>query len=131
MTDLTQDELTVLMIAAEGESMMPIGRWEDPVNNLVARGYLKRNDKFNNFITTEGRKALNRDEIETTKARIETTNQIVDGREKARRLAEKIAGQLVDLANLSNKVTGDNQIEALERWSRLILTRALELLNGR
>ena len=131
MTDLTQDELTVLMIAAEGESMMPIGRWEDPVNNLVARGYLKRNDKFNNYITTEGRKALNRDEIETTKARIETTNQIVDGREKARRLAEKIAGQLVDLANLSNKVTGDNQIEALERWSRLILTRALELLNGR
>ena len=131
MTDLTQDELTVLMIAAEGESMMPIGRWEDPVNNLVAKGYLKRNDKFNNYITTEGRKALNRDQIETTKARIETTNQIVDGREKARRLAEKIAGQLVELANLSNKVTGDNQIEALERWSRLILARALELLNGR
>ena len=129
MTDLTQDELTVLMIAAEGESMMPIGRWEDPVNNLVAKGYLKRNDKFNNYITTEGRKALNR-RSRTRKARIETTNQIVDGREKARRLAEKIAGQLVELANLANKVTGDNQIEALERWSRLILARALELLNG-
>ena len=36
MTDLSQDELTVLMIAATGERMMPIGRWEAPAKSLVA-----------------------------------------------------------------------------------------------
>ena len=34
---LTDDERTVLMIAAQGQSMMPLGRWETPVEHLVER----------------------------------------------------------------------------------------------
>ncbi len=56
--DLTDDEFTVLLIAQQGESMMPIARWEKPVNDLVERGLLHRHDKFNNTITENGKEAL-------------------------------------------------------------------------
>lgn len=55
MTELTDDEFTVLLIAQQGESMMPIGRWEKPVESLVQKGFLHRYDKFNNSITTSGK----------------------------------------------------------------------------
>lgn len=55
---LSNDEYTVLMIAAEGHSMMPVGRWEEPVKRLVQLGYLWAQDKFNCTITEKGREAL-------------------------------------------------------------------------
>ena len=55
---MTDDELTVLMIAAEGQSMIPIGRWEKPVRDLAFRGLLHKNDDVNYVITPEGRKAM-------------------------------------------------------------------------
>jgi hypothetical protein len=116
MTDLTQDELTVLMIADQGESMVPIGRWAAPIQSLLAKGYMHANDKFNNVITEAGRQAVNHDET------------VVRGKDQARQAAEAIAVQLVDLAELSIRITGDNKKAALEKWSRQILTRALEML---
>ena len=128
MSNLSQDELTVLMIAAQGESMMPIGRWEQPVESLIARGYLHRNDRFNNVITDAGRKAAAQDEDDTARQMIETNNAIVRGKKDARMQAQQIATQLVDLAELSNKITGEDRKVALERWARIILTRALEMV---
>ena len=58
MSDLTQDEFTVLLIAAEGESMMPIGRWKEPLLSLTARELMYKNDDFNFVITALGRKAI-------------------------------------------------------------------------
>lgn len=58
MSDLTQDEFTVLLIAAEGESMMPIGRWKEPLLALTARELMYKNDEFNYVITALGRKAI-------------------------------------------------------------------------
>lgn len=55
---LSDDEYTVLMIAAEGESMMPIGRWQPAVESLIERGYLRSLDRFNNVITPQGRAAI-------------------------------------------------------------------------
>lgn len=63
MTDLTSDERAVLMIAAEGESMIDLGeasRWHVPINSLVSKGLLKQHDKFNNVITPAGLAALGR-----------------------------------------------------------------------
>ena len=57
MSELSQDEFTVLLIAAEGESMCPIGRWRAPILSLTNRGLMTRNDGFNYGITAEGRKA--------------------------------------------------------------------------
>lgn len=128
MSDLSQDELTVLMIADKGESMMAIGRWEAPVNSLVARGYLKQHDKFNNSITDAGRQAVNQDEDDDIRAMITVNNAIANGRQKTREAAEAIAVQLVDLAEASSRITGDSKRDALEKWSRQILTRALEIM---
>lgn len=56
---LTTDELTVLMIAAQGESMMAIAHWKQPVESLIAKGYLQSrgDDNFNCVITPAGRAA--------------------------------------------------------------------------
>lgn len=52
---LNTDEETVLMIAAQGESMIPMGRWEGPVLRLAQLGLLHKNDRFNYSITAAGR----------------------------------------------------------------------------
>lgn len=54
---LTDDERTVLMIAAQGNSMMPIARWKPTVENLCSRGLMRMADPWNCYITDEGRKA--------------------------------------------------------------------------
>ncbi len=59
MSDLSQDELTVLMIAVHGESMMAIGRWQKPIESLLQKGYMQSRggDNFNCIITDAGRAA--------------------------------------------------------------------------
>jgi hypothetical protein len=59
LSRLTDDEFAVLMIAAQGESMMAIGHWQKPIEHLIELGYLKSRggDNFNCVITPEGREA--------------------------------------------------------------------------
>lgn len=61
---MTDDEMTVLLIAAQGESMIPIGRWEKPLLALAERGFMKRNDAVNYVITAKGREAVKQEEKE-------------------------------------------------------------------
>ncbi len=128
VTDLSADELTVLMIAAQGESMMPIGRWQAPIESLLGKGYLHANDKFNNVITAAGRQAVTRDEDNTARQMISANNAVVDVKKQARQSAEAIAVQLVDLVELSSKVTGDDRQASLKRWADMIVLRAQELM---
>lgn len=61
---LSGDEQTVLEIASQGESMIPIGRWEAPTLRLAALGLLRALDASNYVITSAGRermKAVNAD----------------------------------------------------------------------
>lgn len=66
MSDLTDDELTVLLIADRGESMLPIGRWEYPVKRLVELGYMQSigghnltdGSSANNVITPAGKRVV-------------------------------------------------------------------------
>lgn len=64
MTDiqspLTDDEATVMEIAAQGVAMAAIGRWQDAVESLLKRGFLQdlSGDKFNCVITDAGREAI-------------------------------------------------------------------------
>lgn len=61
---LSQDEMAVLEIAAQGQAMiqMSAGRWTKPIASLRKRGFLDGPDQFNLFITEEGRKALEANE---------------------------------------------------------------------
>jgi hypothetical protein len=133
MPDLSEDELTVLLIAAEGEPMIPIGRWEGPTKSLLARGYLKAHGHagdptghFNNRITPAGKKAAEEAENANLRAVIGVNNELVHQKETMRQMAEQIVVQLVDLAEASMKVTGDNRDRALRNWSKVILAKAME-----
>ena len=136
MTDLSEDELTVLLIAARGEPMMPIGRWKVPAESLVARGLLQGtaspqdpSGMFNLRITATGKKEVERQDTVYEQQLgdvITKSRQINHIQNKARAAAEQIAVQLVDLAEMSSEATGDDKITALRNWARIILERALE-----
>jgi hypothetical protein len=138
MSDLSADELTVLLIAAKGEPMMPIGRWRATAESLVRRKYLIPRPHagdpegfFNLHITAAGQKAAeqcDREDDEAVRDMVMLSQSAMHSHKQIRANAEQIAVQLVDLAQASNKVTGDPSVEALEKWARLILKRALEML---
>lgn len=135
MSDLSADELTVLLIAAKGEPMMPIGRWRAPAESLVAKEFLKPRPHagdptgfFNLHITAAGKTEVAKAEQDDMMHATMVTGSIEHEHRKIRANAEQIAVQLVDLAQASNKVTGDPPVEALEKWTRLILKRALEMM---
>jgi hypothetical protein len=135
---LTNDEKTVLLIAAEGEPMMPIGRWRAPAEELVRKKYLKPTPHdgdpegfFNLRITAAGREAVggvDREDDEALRDMVMLNASLQHSQAQIRANAEAIAVRLVDLAQDSQKVTGDPAVEALEKWTRLILKRALEML---
>ena len=138
MTDLTSDEQTVLIIAAKGEPMMPIGRWRKPAENLVAKGFLKPRPHvgdpdgfFNLHVTAAGQAAAEQLEKADDAAlgeMIGRSNQIGHAQTRIRAQAEKIAASMVDLVEASVKVTGEAKTRSLENWAKVILKRALELV---
>jgi hypothetical protein len=136
--ELSDDEYTILTIAAKGEPMMPIGKWKPAAESLVAKGFLKGTSSpqdpsgmFNLRITPAGIKASEESETAMDALFGELINkptQIGHLQKKARASAEQIAVQLVDLASLSEQATGEDKKTALERWARIILTRSLEMI---
>lgn len=138
MNDLTPDEKTVLLIAAQGEPMIPIGRWKVPTESLVKKGFMKPHPHpgdptghFNHRITPAGQAAVEdaeKEDDELLRQLITNSNVIGHEQKKARAQAEQIAVQMVDLAEASSAVTGDNKVEALRQWARVILERALEVM---
>ena len=137
--NLTPDERTVLLIAAKGAPMMPIGRWKVPTLALVEKGFMKPHKHagdptgyFNHYITPAGQLAaeeLDRDDDQALADMINHSRGLAKAQHKAAASAEQIAVQLVDLAELSSKATGDSKTEALRNWARIILERALEMMN--
>lgn len=73
---LSADERAVLMIAAAGQSMIPIGRWEAPVRSLHARGFLRMIDEVNYVITATGRAASEAAEDDAVRDVIKINNRI-------------------------------------------------------
>jgi hypothetical protein len=132
---LTNDEKTILMIAASGQAMIPIGRWEKPTKALVERGYMAPRPHpgdptghFNNFITDAGRLAIEQAEKDDFKDLIEVGAEFQRAQHKLTSHAEKIAQDLVSIARESAELQADPPHKALEKWSRVILERALAVL---
>jgi hypothetical protein len=76
MAPLTDDERVVLMIAASGQSMIPIGRWEGSIRALHARGFLQKLDEVNYAITPAGRAASDAAEDDAVRDVIKVNNRI-------------------------------------------------------
>ena len=153
MADLSTDEQTVLLIAARGERLMPIGRWAAPVNSLVEKGLLVRErhagdptGHFNNVISPAGRTAADAldSEFDHVLSDLASPRQALASkqasqaemtvaaqkhtRDKFRAQAEYIAGSLVELARESVAATGEDVSVALKNWTKAIVKRAREMV---
>ena len=132
MTDLTEDEEAVLLIAAEGSWLAPIGRWEKPIKNLALRGLFFRKDDVNYGITDAGRQRvaqLNGPETDARlKSIIEMSNKAGAAQAYARTFVEPASQLLLQLAELSAGITGDPPDAAAEKWAQVILDRTKQLL---
>lgn len=128
--NLSDDEFTVLLIAAEGQSMMPIGRWQAPVEALTERGLLA-GDKFNRRITAFGLQALKDRDKQDDKAYtqiLELGTQVANGRQQYQQFMEQAAQALANAAKAAHTTTGDSPQHAIEQSLPVLRTRALELI---
>ncbi|MDE2099024.1 MAG: hypothetical protein KGL39_17350 [Patescibacteria group bacterium] len=128
MSQLTDDQFTLLMIANNGDILAPIGRWKESVFVLVEKGLLVRHNEVNYGITLEGKKAVAERDREDEAAFGQLLSSAHQTRSQAQQLAEQAAQNLATAARNSSSVTGDDPIEALRQWSEQAVKRALELL---
>jgi len=126
--DLSDDEWTCLMIAAEGASMMAVGRWEASVDSLVTKGFMQRNDKFNNFITPAGREACRRAREENRRCHAPYWRRGSHTRVRARTVIEEAATKLAEAAQLGQRVQGGHIDGHVEMAAFEIIKRAKELV---
>ena len=133
---ITDDEFACLMIAARGEYMLAIGRWERSIQDLAAKG-LMRSEHINGgsqyTITKAGRAAIEEREQEENQQLADVINRsrqakIVRG--TIQDFCEQAAKLLVDAARASMQITGESPQIASRKWNEVILRRALELLDG-
>lgn len=131
MIDLSDDERTVLMICERDEGIAAIGRWEQPIERLLALGLLQRRDKFNNFITEAGRKAIGEanDAVDDTFARAIIGAH--NARVQYRNMGEEVANGLAVMVTESAAATGDNLDVAMSRCVAAVRKRALEILRAK
>lgn len=77
----------MLEICYSGGYIADIGEysnWHAPINSLLAKGYLKQLDKFNNIITDAGRAAFEAYDDQLYRDIIEENNNVVRARQKLR-----------------------------------------------
>lgn len=128
MLNLSDDEYVVLAIAAEGQSMMQVGRWQRPTEHLVELGYLVANDKFNCFITPAGRQAAAEHEKKTDDASLRIGVDIHNIRVTAKRVLEEASLKLAEAAQLGQRVAGGDIGSHVEQAAQEIIRRAKEIV---
>ena len=129
---ITDDEFSILMIAAQGEYMLPIGRWKPSIESLTEKGYMcgqHLNGGLQYTITRAGKAAIaerEQDENKQIGELITRSNTIA----AVKKLAEEAAQKLAQAARESVAITGHSAETALQEWGKAVLTRARGLLNG-
>jgi hypothetical protein len=130
---ITDDEFSVLMIAAQGEYMLPIGRWKPSIESLTQKGLMccqHINGGPQYTITRAGKAAINEREQTETESFSAASARVAKAQKAARELVEETAKLLVETAKVSSTLTGDTPETSARKWSPLILERALDILNG-
>jgi len=133
MSEISDDEFSVLLIAKQGQSMIPIGRWKSPVLNLAQKGLLQCVDSVNYIITPQGEAICDerdRDDDSQFRKILESSNKIANARTQAQQSVEQAALHLSFAAKASALATGRHTDEELKQWLKVAYERALELLNG-
>ena len=131
---ITDDEFSVLMIAARGEYMLAIGRWEAPCKALAAKGMMQvqmLNGGPQYTITEAGRAAIQDREKEEDRnwgALIEAGSRLGAAQKTAREHVEA-AAQAIAKAAKAGSAPGDTPESAARKWMPAILERALDIIN--
>ena len=132
---ITDDEFAVLMIAAQGEYMLAIGRWEKSIIALTAKGMMQKqflNGGAQYTITDAGRQAITERDREDDKqlgALIEAGSRLGAAQKTAREHVEA-AAQSIAAAARAGSAPGDTPQTAARKWMPAILERALDLLTN-
>jgi hypothetical protein len=130
---ITNDEATVLMLAAEGQFMLAIGRWEAPIKSLTEKGMLKMeylNGGPQFTITEAGQTACAEYELESTQQLALALGKTSTALSHIREIVEQAAQLLVSAAKESSRATGADTEIALHQWLGTMRRRALDLLHG-
>lgn len=130
-SSLTDHEYAVLMLAADGNSMIPIGIWEKPILNLTVLGLLKKFDSVNYGITDSGRKMLadrQHEEDDDFKQAFAKLNDDRNAQQQSVMSTNQAAQHLVFAARAAAKLSGNSA--KMEVWSigQGVIQRAMELL---
>lgn len=138
MIGLSSDEKTVLLIAHAGGPMAPIGRWKEPTESLVKKGFLKPRPHpgdptghFNMHITDAGKDValeLDREDDAALGRMLNLSGKVSHIQRKCASHAEQIAVQMVDLIELSIQATGASKADTAKQWGEVIGRRVLEML---
>jgi DNA-binding TFAR19-related protein (PDSD5 family) len=126
--ELTEDEITCLTIAGNGENMLAIARWEKPIDHLVELGLMRRLDKFNNLITANGKQvlemALEGQHHEYTRL----SNDVALAKQDYANEMEQAAQHLANATRVKQRLTGQFPNQAAYGLAQEALRRALEIL---
>lgn len=131
MSNLTDHERAVLMLAAEGKSMIPIGIWEKPILNLTVLGLLKKFDSVNYGITDAGRKILDSAQAEEDADFKQAFARLTDDRnaqQQAIQSTTQAAQHLVYAAQAAAKLSGLTAEQEIWQIGQATIQRAMELL---
>lgn len=119
---LTQDEITVLEICCEGGVIAEIGRWQEPVERLVRKGYLE-GIKFNWTITPAGRAAFDASDDREDKALaayVDKFREMEVGRAEISAAIMAMVEPCVELSRRSSALSGKDAIHDLDEWLRVL-----------
>ena len=132
MAELTQDEETVLTLAAQGSSMIPIGRWEAPTKSLEAKGLLTRKDPVNFFVSAVGLQVYE----DRDKARDKDIGRMIELQGQAaireRLIREKmnvVTAAVQEIAVAASELTGQSVSYEAKRWCAIVTTEVAKRLS--
>lgn len=131
MSNLTDDEYTVAMLAHQGQYLAPIGRWEKPIRDMHARGLLNKIDDSNYIANQATRAALMKHEegIDNEFRRaIEANNNIANASTQAQQSIRQSALHLSFAAKAAALATGETPEQAVKKWLGAVEKEALELV---
>jgi hypothetical protein len=124
MTDISQDEMTVLSIAAEGQHVAPIGRWKPAVLSLTLKGLMQRVDDVNYTITAQGRIEQAGEDDKAIREILESGAKIENARTQATQSVEQAALHLSYAARASSLITGQSTGHEVDKWLEVVRDRA-------
>lgn len=133
--NLSQDDITCLMILSRGEALLAIGKWEPTLLSLYERGLVGQRTTPGggvDFVIGRGGELALRDyEDEEMLELIEANNNLVEIRQRHNSMQDavrQIAQVMAAAALASSDITGDDPSAAARKWFDVALAETLKII---